>query len=454
MQIRLYNTLSAKQDVFRPLDNNRVTMYVCGPTVYDYVHIGNARPLVVFDTLYRFLKKHYKKVLYSRNLTDIDDKIIAASQAAKVPASDIAEKYGRAFSEDSGKLGLLPATVEPKATEHVPQMIAMIERLLANGSAYEAEGHVLFDVSSWRHYGCLSGRQTGQLRSGARVEVASYKRAPTDFVLWKPSTLEHPGWDSPWGRGRPGWHIECSAMAAAHLGQTIDIHGGGHDLVFPHHENEIAQSCRAHGTDVFARYWLHNGHVTVENEKMAKSLGNFVTLREVLSRHHGETIRYALLNTHYRKPLDWSKQALAHAKAALDRLYRAFSDHDFADFQNLGNIDKLDGAVVPEALGEDLNTPQALAGLHALANSGDAFSLLSAASCLGLLQQSPQTWFRWGSEHAFKIADQKVDEWITRRKAAREAGDFTRADEIRAQLHEAGITLEDLHTETVWRRWH
>ncbi len=453
MQIRLYNTLSAKQDIFRPLDENRVTMYVCGPTVYNYIHIGNARPLVVFDTLFRFLKKRYRKVVYMRNITDIDDKIIAASQVAGVPTGDVVEKYGRAFSEDSDKLGLLPTSAEPKATENIPHMIAMIERLLANSSAYEAEGHVLFDVSSWRHYGCLSRRQTEQLRAGARVKVAAYKRAPADFVLWKPSSPVDPGWDSPWGWGRPGWHIECSAMAAAHLGQTIDIHGGGHDLVFPHHENEIAQSCRAHGTDVFARYWLHNGHVTVENEKMAKSLGNFVTLREVLSKHHGETVRYALLKAHYRKPLVWSEKTLAQSKAGLDRLYRAFSDQDFADFQNRESDDEQDSSVVLETLCEDLNTTQALTKLHTLAASGGGSSLLAAASCLGLLQQSPQAWFRWQPEHALKIADQEVEEWITMRKTARDAGNFARADEIRSQLHKSGITLEDFRAETQWRRW-
>jgi cysteinyl-tRNA synthetase len=321
MQITLHDTRTRSDRLFTPADPNRVTLYVCGPTVYNYIHIGNARPVVVFDTFVRLLRLAYSNVRYARNITDVDDKINAAAAAEGIPIRQLAERYAQAFHEDIAQLGALLPDVEPFATDHIPEMIALIERLIARGHAYEAEGHVLFHVPSDPSYGCLSHRQRDEMIAGARVDVAPYKKDPADFVLWKPSPPELPGWDSPWGRGRPGWHIECTAMIAKHLGLPIDIHGGGQDLIFPHHENEIAQGCCAHGTSEYARYWMHNGYLTIAGEKMSKSLGNFRTVRELLAQYPGEVIRAVLLTGHYRKPLDFTPEALAQAARALDRLY-------------------------------------------------------------------------------------------------------------------------------------
>ena len=320
VSIRLHNTLSRQKEDFVPADPQRITMYVCGPTVYNYVHIGNARPVVLFDVLYRLLSRHYPQVIYARNITDVDDKINAAAQANGEPIRVLAERFATAYRQDMAALNALPPVIEPYATDHVPQMIALIERLIERGHAYAAAGHVLFHVPSLPDYGKLSGRQREDMIAGARVEVAPYKQDPADFVLWKPSTAALPGWDSPWGLGRPGWHIECTAMINTHLGTSIDIHGGGQDLIFPHHENEIAQGEGANGGQ-YCRYWLHNGYVTVDGEKMSKSLGNFRTVRDLLQHYPGEVIRYALLAGHYRKPLDFSLGALDQARAALDRLY-------------------------------------------------------------------------------------------------------------------------------------
>ena len=308
MTIRLFNTLSARCEAFDPLDRQQVLMYVCGPTVYNYIHIGNARPLVVFDTLFRLLKSVYPHVTYVRNITDIDDKIIHAATTSGMTVTEVAATYGKAFHDDIAPLNTLSPNAEPRATEHLPQMIDMVQNLLARKFAYVAAGNVLFDVTAMPEYGHLSKRSIADMIAGARVEVAKYKRNPADFILWKPAAADQPGWTSPWGRGRPGWHLECSAMARAHLGAKIDIHGGGQDLIFPHHENEIAQSCCAYDQKVLARYWVHNGYITLDHKKMSKSSGNFFTLREVLAQHHGEVIRYALLNTHYRKPLNWSEE--------------------------------------------------------------------------------------------------------------------------------------------------
>ena len=326
MTLFLHNTLTRRKERFEPLAPDRVGLYVCGPTVYDYAHIGNARPVVVFDVLYRLLKRLYPQVTYVRNITDVDDKIIAAHVETGEPVAAITERTTAAFHDDMAALGALPPDVEPRATAHIAQMIAMIERLIAAGHAYEAEGHVLFDVPSWPEYGCLSRRDRADMVAGARVEVAPYKRDPADFVLWKPSTADQPGWDSPWGRGRPGWHIECSAMSTEYLGETFDIHGGGADLIFPHHENEIAQSTCAHEGRPFVRTWLHNGYLMVEGEKMSKSLGNFYTVHDLLAEFPGEAIRLVLLQTHYRAPLDFTKDALATARITLDRLYGALRD--------------------------------------------------------------------------------------------------------------------------------
>src|SRR6185437_7392594 len=398
MPIRLHNSLTRRIETFTPLDPERVTMYVCGPTVYHYVHIGNARPYVLFGLLARLLRRQYPRVVYARNITDVDDKINAAALAAGTPIGVITDRYAAAFRGDMAKLGADAPDVEPHATAHIGEIIAMCERLIADGHAYAAEHHVLFDVASYPDYGQLSRRSVDDMIAGARVEVAPYKRNPADFVLWKPSTPELPGWDSPWGRGRPGWHIECSAMAAAHLGDTIDIHAGGNDLMFPHHENEIAQSTCAHDGKVFARYWLHNGMLTFDGKKMSKSLGNVLQLHELLQKHPPEVLRYLLLRAHYRQPLDWSDETLKQAKATLDGWYGVLRDL-FDVALTIGDADV--PASIEAALCDDLNTPQAFAELAKLASEARTASsveekrraktaLLAAGGLLGLLQQDPQ----------------------------------------------------------------
>jgi cysteinyl-tRNA synthetase len=324
--LKLYNTASRTKEDFVPLDPDHVRMYVCGPTVYDRAHIGNARPVVVFDVLYRLLRATYKRVTYSRNITDVDDKIINAAHERNIPIDRLTKETTDAYHEDMDALGALRPDVEPRATEHIPQMIAMIQCLIERGNAYVADGHVLFKVTSMADYGRLANRDRREMIAGARVEVAPYKEDPADFVLWKPSDADQPGWDSPWGRGRPGWHIECSAMSETHLGESFDIHGGGLDLIFPHHENEIAQSTCAHGGKIFARYWVHNGYLTVNGEKMSKSLGNFFTVRDLLDQAPGEAIRFYMMGTHYRQPLDWTLDGLCSARAGLDRFYGALRD--------------------------------------------------------------------------------------------------------------------------------
>src|SRR5688572_2230364 len=360
-ELRLHNTLTRRVETFVPGDPERVTMYVCGPTVYNYVHIGNARPPVVFGVLAALLRRRHPQVVYARNITDVDDKINAAARERGVPIGDITGKYAAAYADDMARLGAAEPDVIPLATTHIPQMIAMIERLIASGHAYAAEGHALFSVASFPDYGRLSGRDPEELLAGARVEVAPYKRDPGDFVLWKPSTPDLPGWESPWGRGRPGWHIECSAMAEAHLGETIDIHGGGVDLQFPHHENEVAQSTCAHGGRPFARFWLHNGMLTFDGAKMSKSVGNVSLVHDLLAVHPPEALRYALLSAHYRQPLDWSDGLIDQCVSTLDRLYGTLRD--------LGDVEAAVGeppASIEAALCDDLNTPAALAELARL----------------------------------------------------------------------------------------
>ena len=442
MDVQLFNTLSGKREAFAPIDSKKVTMYVCGPTVYNRIHVGNARPLVVFDVLFRLLRLDYPDVVYARNVTDVDDKIIDAAAESGRDAGEVAAQYTDAFHRDAEKLNVLAPSVEPKATEHVPQMLKMIERLIANGHAYEAEGHVLFEVATMSDYGRLSKRKVEDMIAGARVEVAPYKRNPMDFVLWKPSQPQQPGWDSPWGRGRPGWHLECSAMACTYLGEVIDIHGGGQDLVFPHHENEIAQSRCAYGHEHFARYWVHNGYITAAGEKMSKSLGNFTMLGDVLARFHGEVVRLALLSAHYRKPLDWSLQTLQEAKQTLDRWYRRLGE---ADGQSPERIH--DGAVL-EALCDDLNTPLAVAKLHELRGG----ALRNAAKPLGLLHENPDAWFKWTPEQGDEGDDERIEALIHEREQARRDKDFKTADRIRARLDDAGVILEDRDGKTRWRR--
>ncbi|MBT8075296.1 MAG: cysteine--tRNA ligase [Gammaproteobacteria bacterium] len=454
----LYNTLKREKQVFVPQDPERVTMYACGPTVYNYAHIGNARPAVIFDLLFRVLSSLYPKVVYARNITDVDDKINASAAEEGVPIEVISRRYSDAYHEDMGALGVGLPSIEPRATEHIPQMIDMIEHLIASGHAYEVEGHVLFSVESFDAYGALSGRDVGEMLAGARIEVADFKRHPGDFVLWKPSVDPQPGWDSPWGWGRPGWHLECSVMSEYHLGETIDIHGGGQDLVFPHHENEIAQSVCAHGGKTFARYWMHNGFVTFNKRKMSKSLGNTLVVHELLKHTRGEVLRYLLLSAHYRQPLDWSEEALARVQRTVDRVYGVIRDAE-AKFGPLKAASSPSGEFM-SALLDDLNTPEALAELNSearrLANAKDiedarisAGRLLAAAALIGLFQQDPQSWLAGDTQG---LDDALIDALIEERNASREQKNFARADEIRDQLQEMGIVLEDSADGTRWRR--
>jgi cysteinyl-tRNA synthetase len=457
--LRLYNTLSSDKEPFAPLDPARVGMYVCGPTVYDYAHIGNARPAVVFDVLFRLLRHTYGEahVSYVRNITDVDDKIIQAAERSGEPIGAITERTAKAYHDDMGALGCLLPTIEPRATAHIAEMIAMIARLVELGHAYPAEGHVLFDVASMPAYGRLSRRTLDEMIAGSRVEVAPYKKNPFDFVLWKPSEAAQPGWESPWGRGRPGWHIECSAMSGRYLGETFDIHGGGQDLIFPHHENEIAQSSCAHGGRPLARFWVHNGFLMSEGEKMSKSLGNFYTVHDLRADTPGEAIRLVLLQTHYRQPLDFTKDALASAKKTLDRFYGALRDLP------------LDGAAavevpasIVEALEDDLNTPLALARLHehlsalnkaatAEEKTAAATALVAAGRPLGLLQSPPAEWLQAAGDEGGP-SEESILARIADRAAARTRKDFAEADRIRAELLDQGVVLEDRPGETIWRR--
>jgi cysteinyl-tRNA synthetase len=435
-ELRLHDTMAREKRVFTPADPDRVTMYVCGPTVYNRAHIGNARPYVVFDVLGRLIRHVYgaNSLVYARNFTDVDDKIIDAARDEGVDPAVVTARYERLFLDDMGALGVLPTTMMPRATEHIAEMIAMIGRLIETGNAYEADGHVLFDVPSDPDYGRLGRRDREAMIAGARVEVASYKKDPADFVLWKPSEPGIIGWDSPWGRGRPGWHIECSAMIERHLGETIDIHAGGQDLIFPHHENEIAQSRCAHGGAPLARYWLHNGFLSMAgSEKMSKSLGNVVTPAELLAAgHKGEVLRFALLSAHYRQPLEWSESLVAQSKATLDRLYRTAGEA-------AGSVP--DPAVL-DALADDLNTPLALSRLSAIE---DGATLRASAALLGLLEGGASAWFRGEG-------DARIDGLIAARAAAKQNRDFAEADRIRAELAGQGIVLEDGPNGTSWRR--
>jgi cysteinyl-tRNA synthetase len=433
--IRLHDTMAREKREFVPADPKHITMYVCGPTVYGRAHIGNARPAVVFDTLARLIRHTYGEdsLVYARNITDVDDKIIAAAEAEGVDAAVITERFEQFYLEDMGALGVTPPTIAPHATQEIGSMIAMISALIERGNAYAAEGHVLFSVPSDPEYGSLSRRDREQMIAGARVEVAPYKRDPADFVLWKPSSEGVIGWDSPWGRGRPGWHIECSAMIRRHLGETIDIHAGGLDLIFPHHENEIAQSRCAHGGAPLARYWVHNGFVDMGAEKMSKSLGNVVTPEELLKVHRGETLRLSLLSAHYRSPLPWTDSLIAQSKATLDRLYRA------AGTAEAGEVDE--GVI--DALSDDLNTPLAMSRLQAIS---DPATLKASAALLGLLPDTADAWFRGGSE------DAEVEARIAERMEAKKSRDFAAADRIRDELKAEGILLEDGPQGTTWRR--
>jgi cysteinyl-tRNA synthetase len=433
--IQLHDTLAREKRLFVPQNPNRITMYVCGPTVYGRAHIGNARPAVVFDTLARLIRHQFgaDSLVYARNVTDVDDKIIAAAEAEGVEPAVITERFERIYLEDMGALGVRPPDIAPHATREIPAMIAMIARLVDLGHAYEASGHVLFNVPSNAKYGELSRRDREAMLAGARVEVAPYKRDPADFVLWKPSEAGVIGWDSPWGRGRPGWHIECSAMIDAHLGETIDIHGGGLDLIFPHHENEMAQSRCAHGGIPLARYWVHNGFVDMGAEKMSKSLGNIVTVGDLLEQgHRGEVLRLALLSAHYRQPLAWTDSLVAQSRTVLDRLYRAAGESEASE---------PDPEVVA-ALEDDLITPQALSRLAAI---DDPAALRASGELMGLLGETSEQWFRGDG-------DQQVEQRITARAEAKARRDFAEADRIRDELKAEGVLLEDGPQGTSWRR--
>lgn len=455
MSLHLFNSLTRRVEPFVPIDPARPTMYVCGPTVYNYVHIGNARGPVVFGVLADLLRRRHGGLIYARNITDVDDKINTAAAEQRVPISAITDRYAAAYREDMAALGVRAPDLEPAATAHIGEIVAMIERLIANGHAYAAEGHALFAIASFDRYGKLSRRDPEEMLAGARVDVAPYKRDPGDFVLWKPSTGDLPGWDSPWGRGRPGWHIECSAMAAAHLGETIDIHAGGVDLQFPHHENEIAQSECAHGGKTFARYWLHNGMLNFGGAKMSKSLGNIEKIHDLVRVHPPEALRYALLSAHYRQPLDWSDALIEQSVRTLDRLYGTLRD--------LADIETVDGIAIPAAieaaLDDDLNTPNALAEIARIAaearkSEGDERAarkreLLGAGLALGLLQQDPAAWFARGADGS---DDARIQALIDERSVAKKNRDFARSDAIRDQLAGEGVLLEDTPQGVRWVR--
>jgi cysteinyl-tRNA synthetase len=487
MALKLYNTRTRRKEVFEPLDPKAVRMYVCGPTVYDFAHIGNARPVIVFDVLFRLLRHLYgaDRVTYVRNITDVDDKINARAAEEGVSIRELTERTAAQFHADVAKLGALPPTVEPRATEHIPEMIAMIQRLIERGHAYAAEGHVLFNVPSDPHYGELARRSTDEMRAGARIEIAPYKRDPMDFVLWKPSAGSEPGWDSPWGYGRPGWHLECSAMSEKHLGKVFDIHGGGIDLLFPHHENEVAQSTCAHGTEIMANVWMHNGHLQVEGQKMSKSLGNFVTIHDLLANWHGfgwpgEALRFNMLRTHYRQPLDWTAESLDEAHKTLWDWYTLIGEPP---------SNSQPSSRVLEELLDDLNLPAAIAAMHRLRRDNDLGSLAASLKFLGfscdkknlerrlppvvdsgaqdaaiqVIQQGIQQQtkqhpaFRSGFFEPVTISDRNsVQELVDRRLAARKARNWAEADRIRDELSAMGIALKDAKNpvtgeiETTW----
>ena len=458
-QIYLHNTLSRQKELFEPQEPDRVSLYVCGPTVYNHPHIGNARPAVVFDVLYRLLSSAYDNVVFVRNFTDVDDKINAAAAEQGITIDSITDHFIKVYQDETDALGILRPTIEPRVTGHIPEIIAQIEALLSAGNAYEAEGHVLFNVPSYKDYGGLSRRSMDDMIAGARIDVAPYKRDPADFVLWKPSDDTQPGWDSPWGYGRPGWHIECSAMAEAHLGETIDIHGGGNDLIFPHHENEIAQSTCAHGGKLYARYWVHNGMIQVEGRKMAKSVGNVLLIKDLLAAHRPEVLRMGLLAAHYRQPLDWTEEGVAQARTTLDRLYGILRDTGAAEAARPSNTDP-DLVAFTAALADDLNTPKSFAELHRVARALAATSdpaeisrlkgvLLACGDLLGLLQQTPEAWF--GGAVSEDDAE-RIEALIQERKAARQAKDYPGADRIRDQLAAEGIELKDGPDGTTWQR--
>ena len=462
MELKLYNSLTRKKQVFEPIDPKRITMYACGPTVYNFVHIGNARPAVVFDTVYRVLRSLYPNVVYARNITDIDDKIIHKANELSQDINVITKKYSEAYANDMQALNTLTPDKIPHATEHIPEMIDMVQTLVDKGHAYPADsqieaekGHVLFSVPSMPNYGELSNRNIEDQEAGARVEVASYKQYAGDFVLWKPSTDSEPGWESPWGRGRPGWHLECSAMIKKHLGDTIDIHAGGHDLIFPHHENEIAQSCCANDGKPLANFWMHNGFINIDGEKMSKSLGNFRLVNDLLKQYPGEVLRYVILSSHYRSEQNFSKELLDSAWRTLDSLYGFIRGVEGQD----GVLNTTGDGY--RALLDDINTPVAISELYRLAkavNQADGEQqvalmqeLKALADILGLLQQDPEQWFTQARADN-QLSAEQIEQLITARNQAKQDKDYAKADDIRQQLLDGGVILEDSREGTKWRR--
>jgi cysteinyl-tRNA synthetase len=455
--LKLYNSLTRVKEEFQPIKSDEVSMYVCGPTVYNPPHIGNARAAVVFDVLYRSLQRHYPNVHYVRNITDLDDKINAAALEQNISVTEITDKYTEQYHSDTSALGVLPPDVEPKATEHIPQMIELIQTLLSKGNAYVKDGHVLFDVPSFSSYGSLSGQKLVDMQAGLRIEIEAYKNSPFDFVLWKPSPDDLPGWDSPWGRGRPGWHMECSAMIKEHLGSVIDIHGGGNDLQFPHHENEIAQSCCANEEAVLAKYWIHNGFVEIGDEKMSKSLGNVLLVKDLLNLYPGEVIRLALIKTKYREPISWSVELLDKAQEQLNKVY--------GTLRRLSSVDVQDQKLEPsqrfcDAMDDDLNTSLAITELMSLAGEANRKNnnselaiikrnILGAGNELGLLQNSPDEWFK--SNPAIDLDLKKVEVLIAKRNTARMASDWGSADAARDELLNMGVQILDTENGTEWR---
>lgn len=453
--MKFYNTISNQKEEFTPLDPQHIRMYACGPTVYDRVHIGNARPAVIFDVLYRLLHFKYPQVTYVRNITDVDDKINTRAQEMGVPIHKLTEETTIYYHQDMAALNVLTPDIEPRATQHIPEMIDMIQKLIAYNLAYVADGHVLFAVREDPYYGHLSKRNRDDMIAGARVEIAPYKKDPADFVLWKPSEEGIPGWESPWGFGRPGWHIECSAMSTKYLGSTFDIHCGGQDLIFPHHENEIAQSCGVHGHGTFAKYWLHNGLITVNGEKMSKSLGNFLTVREALDRYPGELVRFILLSTHYRQALDWNITLVEQARSALDRLYTSLRDSTM-ESQASPSQD------VMNALEDDMNTPLAISKLFEMSSAINKASdsqeklalqatLRASGQSMGILMLDAEAWFKSGTQ-ASGLSEVEIETLIQARETARQSRNFAESDRIRDELLEHGILLEDAAAGTTWRR--
>jgi len=451
MPLQIYDTFSNEKKLFEPIDPSNVRMYVCGPTVYDFPHVGNARPVIVFDLLFRLLRRIYGNdyVTYVRNITDVDDKIITAASENNEDIKSLTERTIKFFHDDANYIGALEPTFEPKATDYINDMIDIINSLIEKDYAYVSEDNVLFSASKFSRYGQLSGKNLEEMIAGSRVEVESFKRSSSDFVLWKPSKSSEPGWDSPWGKGRPGWHIECSAMSEKLLGKNFDIHGGGQDLIFPHHENEIAQSECANN-EKFANFWLHNGFVNVEGNKMSKSEGNFVTVNQLKQKYQGEVIRLAMISTHYRQPLNWTENNLIECKKTLDKWYQLISENNFS-FDN----EKISSEVI-NALEDDLNTPKAISVLHQLykdCKSNDRNTVetfLSSANFLGILMHTSSEWLSWGKEK-LSIDEKEIELLISERKSARDNGNFEKADKIRNDLEHKGILLEDNEGKTTWR---